>query len=136
MDGGEEILRYDAPSLMFFLRPGIGEEKMSHRGRAGRQQIFYRVRSLQQQNAHIVDGLSGCPSTSGVDATEHPLDAEKISIRKFRRHGNEKKSVATPQVDFQRRRPRKNRRHVEWRKVVCRDQFDRCRRTQSILLVE
>ena len=130
----EKIPRHDAPALVSFLRPRIGKEKMSDRGRGRRKEVRHRIGSFYPQNAHIVDGVASRAAARAADAAAEPLDSEKIKLWKIIRHGDEKRSVAAPQIEFERSEPGKNFPKIEWRKVVCRDQFDRCGSSRKLLV--
>ena len=69
----------------------------------GREQMRYRIRNLEPQEAHIADPAAFYLPASASHSSGQPLYSQKISLRIRSRRRGEKRAIAATKIDLQRR---------------------------------
>lgn len=79
---------------MLFFGPRIRKKEMGSDGGTRRKQIFHCVQRLQAQDPQVSENMPFSSVASAAHPTRQPFDPEKIALRKFLRHRDEKRPVA------------------------------------------
>ena len=104
------------------LRPWIRKQKVKSFHRRFRQQIAHREQSVRAQHPHIFDLLRF--AANFLYALGQRLNTEEICFRELLRHFAEKRTIAAPKIDMQRRAAPKKFRDIQTRHLHFRHQFD------------
>ena len=83
---------------------------------------MHREQSVRAQHSHVFD-LLRFPANF-LYALGQPLDPEEISLRELLRHFAEKRPIAAPKIDMQRRAAPKKLHKIETRDLQFRQYFD------------
>ena len=124
MDQSKKIGAHDAPALVLFLRPRIGEKQMHHIDRSSRKQILNGVGAFDAQDADVRQRQTGRLFAGPPHATGELFDAEEISLRKSLSQRGKKSPVAASDIDLERRWAWKDLSQIERREIVRWNQFD------------
>src|SRR4029077_19278414 len=97
----QKVARKNPSELMPPLRPWVGKQKVKSFHRRFRQQIAHGEESVRAQHTHVFDLLR--LAANFLYALGQPLDPEEISLRDLSCNFAEKRSIAAPKIDIQRR---------------------------------
>jgi hypothetical protein len=106
------------------LWPWIGKHQVKNGNRIRRQKPLDRVGNLNPQNPGVRQARSLDLSTGSANAAKQTLDSKKIAAGILDRNRTEKCSVATTEINFERRDPAENSHQVEDLGTICRDELD------------
>ena len=108
--------------MMSTLGPRIGKKKIKRLNGSRRKQKTHSIGNFHVQNADIVQPSRF--SAGFLNAPDHFVETEKISLGKHLRELAQKTPIAAAKVDMQWRRPPEDRNQIERREVGCGNQFD------------
>jgi hypothetical protein len=107
---------------MATLGPGIGKGRVKRLNGFRREQKPHGVGNFDIQNANVFQ--RGRFSAGFLDAPDHFVDAEKISLGTGLCEFTQKAPVAAAKIDLERRRASEDGEQIERSQVCRRDQFD------------
>src|SRR3954451_21023716 len=97
---------------------------MKDGNRIRRQKPLDRVGNLKPQDPGVRQARSLDFSTGSANAAKQTLDPKKIPAGVLGRNRTEECSVATTEINFERRDPAENRPQVKDPSTICRDELD------------
>jgi len=108
------------------LGPRIGKHDMEHLDRLARQQVAHQVMAFQPDEARVNRSGARHPATTDAHAPLQPFHTQEIPLREAIGHLHQKRAVARPEIDFQRRAGPTGKEvgEVERREIVPRDKLD------------
>ena len=125
MNRCQEIFGHETAGSVATFWPGIGEHEVKRRDRIRGQEPLHNVGNFQAQDAGVSKASAPNFLTGSANPSGQAFDSKKIAPRIFLGDRHEKQTVATTQIDFERRNPAVNRSEIERLETIRRDEFRR-----------